>query len=268
MRIITAIDLLPNVQKCLPKVEEERLFHKQHGLKHPAAIFNTSYGKVIGAVKDFLDSYDDFVGAGFGEDNKGNQATPLLKNYRQFLYVTREYLDDCLHVVKAFIEPNASMREERNQYQWLKLNAQEIISDFFENIADYKRYIDTSVNELKHNNGILGSIVFYSERSPDVCAGYFIANVTNECYEPVEKIHPLFHDSRTGFSFRRDLTYNLYNLYFIAEEVQKLLEEKLKFDFSKYESAIQEAPKETKDFFIRVMDELWIFPVFIFLTNI
>lgn len=230
VKIYTDIDLLPNIQKYLPLISSEKLFYKEHGLKHPSAIYNSSFGKTEGATKDFFDAYDLLIKAGF-EDRK-DEVTPVLKSYRHLLYTLREHLDDCLHVIKAFVKPPENEREQRNQYEWLKLNAKDTVEQFFLNIAEYKRYLDLSVNELKHNNGILGSVAFYSSFSPDDhCAGYFVANVVDDCYEPVAAIHPKFQNTHTGFSFRRDLTYNLYSIYALSEEIMLLLETKMGIDF-------------------------------------
>lgn len=253
MLIYTAKDLHPNIQKFLPNISEENLFYKQHGLKHPAAIFNTSVGKIESSLRDFFTAYDLFVDAGF-DNSKPNHTTGMLNRYRQFLYALREYLDDCFHVVKCFIKPPVRVRDERNQYLWLKFNAAAAVTDFFTDIEEYKKYLDNSVNELKHNNGILGSNSFYSDLYPEVCAGYFIANVVDGCYEPVEKIHEKFRGMDTGFSFRRDATYNVYNVYFVADAIQALLSTKLGINFSQISPRTQEVSENTRALFQRLMD--------------
>ena len=65
MKIITDIDLSPNIQKYLPLIEERSIFYKQYDLKHPSALYNTSVVKIEDAVKDFLKSYSIFVSNGF-----------------------------------------------------------------------------------------------------------------------------------------------------------------------------------------------------------
>lgn len=253
MRIFTEIDLQPNIQRYLPLIDSEKSYHKAHGLKHPSSTYNISFGKLESALSDFFVSYEVLLKEGF-ENRSGNAMTEVLKDYRTLLYTLREYLDDCFHVVKSFVSPPAQEKQDRNQYNWLNKNAPNVVEDFFQNISDYKKYLDLSVNELKHNNGILGSNSFYSKLSPEYCVGYFIANVVDECYEPVEKIHPRFHGMYTGFSFRRDLTYNIYNVYAVAEEISKLLQEKLAIDIASLKPQTTEAPEKRRKIFRKLMD--------------
>lgn len=253
MKIVTDIDFLPNIQKFFPKIDESKLFYKDYGHKHPSAIYNNSFGKIENAVKDFLDSYDLFIQEGF-EDRKKDYVPLMLKNYRYVLYTLREHLDDCLTIIKVFITPSEKVCKERNQYKWLEINAHDTVEDFFKSIADYKKYLDLSVNELKHNNAILGSIAFFNPNSSDCCVGYFIANVIDDCYEPVGKIHPKFQNVYTGFSFRRDLIYNLYCVYGIAENMTMFLEDKISIDFNNLIPNVEAAPENRIALFQRIMD--------------
>ena len=254
MRIHSDTDLLPNLQKYLPLIPEERLFHKAYGLKHPSAIYNTSFGKIEEAVRDFFHFYDSVVAQGF-ETREKDELPSMMKSYRHLLYALREHLDDSLHIAKAFIAPPANERPERNQYLWLQFNAGNLVEDFYSEIADYKKYLDLSVNELKHNNAVFGGITFFeTDSNATHCSGYFIANVNDDCYEPVEKIHARFHGTHTGFSFRRDLAYNIYNVYAVAEHLSMLLTEKLGLDLSTLSPKVVEAPQNRRDLFQKVMD--------------
>jgi hypothetical protein len=232
MTIYTDIDLSPNVQKFLPVLPEEFFFHKDYNLKHPSAIYNSSISKIEASLKDFLDIYNRFTDVDF-ESVEKKYNSELTKNYKFFLYSLREHLDDCFHIVKCFTTPPRKENPDRNQAAWLKKNHYEITKDFFENIKPYKDYIDQIVNELKHNNGSIQGTAFYNEETPsEHCLGFFIANVINDVYEPVEKIHPQIQGIYTAFSYRRDLTYNLYNVFLLSEEIINFLKKNTEINFN------------------------------------
>lgn len=254
MNIFTDIDLSPNIQKFLPLINGNNLFYRNYNLKHPSALYNTSVTKIENALKDFLEVYELFKDKNFEEVEK-NKTPLLLKCYKEFLYCVREYLDDCFHIIKSFIKPPLKIDKDRDQCRWLKNNATSIVDDFFKNISDYKKYLDNSVNELKHNNAILGSIAFYNKNnSKEHCLGYFIANVVNGVYEPVEKIHPKFGKTHTGFSYKRDLIYNIFNIYNISEEIILLLKNKIYLNIDLLKPKVKEAPKMKQELFKKIID--------------
>lgn len=111
------------------------------------------------------------------------------------------------------------------------------------------------MNELKHNNAILCSIVFYNpENCIDNCFGYFVANVKDGAYEPIEKIHKPYNNSATGFSYRRDIVYNLFNIYYISEEMVALLKNKLNVDFTLLAPKLIAAAENKKIIFKNIME--------------
>jgi len=254
MKIFTDIDLSPNIQKALPLIDENNLFYKDYGLKHPSALYNTSISKIENTLKSFFETYGLSKYKNFEEAEK--KDTPaLLKHYKEFLYCAREHLDDCFHIIKSFIKPPLKVDKDRNQCRWLKNNAGPIVADFFNNISDYKKYLDNLVNELKHNNAILASVAFYNKNNPEEhCLGYFIANVVRGVYEPVEKIHPKFGKTYTGFSYKRDLAYNIFNIYNISEEIISLLKNKIYLNIALLKPKVEEAPKIKQELFKQIID--------------
>lgn len=254
MEIITKNDLCPNLQRYLPKISDDKMFYKEHGIKHPSALYNVSLGKVESAIRDFLDVYVDYKDKDFESVDKENTGK-LLKTYRTVLYAVREHLDDCFSIIKIFIKPPQNEKANRNQYRWLELNASAEMQDFFASVRDYKNYIDNVVNELKHNNGILAGVSFYDANDGSQnCLGYFIANVVNGAYSPVEKIHPKFQNVYTGFSFRRDLHYNIFNIYKISEDILIFLKNNAGVDIESLDVDIQEAHDSKKKLFHDLME--------------
>jgi hypothetical protein len=227
MLINTKKDLEPNIKSYLEGIEDKFLFHTNYGLKHPLALYNVSFGKVENDLQDFFVAYNDIKVADFLPDKKGDEKIrEVLKRYRVLLYSLREHLDDCFHIVKSFIAPQPQFVDDRNQYNWLKRNIKTpCVTAFLSNIDSYKKFLDNIVNELKHNNAVINGIVFFDERSNDFSLGYYIANVSNERYEPVSKIHQKFHEQDTAFSLARDVRYNICNIFQLSEELIRVITE-------------------------------------------
>jgi hypothetical protein len=216
MYIKTTGDLNTNLHHYLPRIPDNLLFYKEYGIKHPIALYNISIGKLDSAILSFLEVYENFNESPFEEVDK-KHAGALLKTYKDVLYALREYLDDSFMVAKTVVRPDTKHTDVRNQFLWLKNNIPSESDTLIRCLAEYKQYIDKSVNELKHNNAFLGGFSFYSLQTGKHCLGYYIANVRDDACGPVEDIHPLFMGQHTGFSFRRDLHYNYYNVYYISE---------------------------------------------------
>src|SRR5690348_2121342 len=110
MKITTSIDLEPNAKSYLMSLEEGNLFYNNYGLKHPAAIYNTSFHKIESDLGDFVSMYESLSAHTFRPEEQNRNSEILrevLKRYRSFLYSLREHLDDCFHVVKTFVPPAA-----------------------------------------------------------------------------------------------------------------------------------------------------------------
>lgn len=253
MRILTDIDLSPNLQKYLPRIDESVVFYSKYGIKHPSPLYNVSLRKIDDSLEYFLEVISRYDNPDFEKVDKENTGE-LLRAYKDFLYACREHLDDCFSIIKIFIEPPQNEKKERGQYRWLQLNAETKTRDLFKNICEYKKYLDNSVNELKHDNGIMAGIAFYDSRDgSNNCLGYFIANVVDGVYAPVEKIHPKLQNMHTGFSFRRDLHYNLFNIYRLSEEIINFLREKIGVDINLIDVKTSCASEKKKKIFQKVM---------------
>lgn len=230
------------------------MFYAAHDMKHPSGLYNVSIGKVDSAVSDFIEVLLEYRDKDFDEVDKKNTGK-LLKTYRTALLTFREHLDDCFSIVKIFCEPPANEKKQRNQYRWLELNVKPEIDTFLDSVNEYKNYIDLSVNELKHNNGILAGIAFYDENDGSKnCLGYFIANVIDGAYSPVDSIHPKMQDVYTAFSFRRDLHYNLFNIYKISEDIIDFLRDVKGIDVGSKDVNITPAPDSKKKLYRDIMD--------------
>lgn len=227
MKLVTATDFEPTVKRCLQLIEDKCLFYNEHGLKHPAALYNTSLHKIESDLQEFFDLYRTLTINHFGVERQNENSHvlgQLLNRYRSFLYSLREHLDDSFHIVKTLIPPNEHFRETRNQYNWLNNNSTgDAVKLFLQTIRSYKEFLDNIVNELKHKNGILAWISFIDPRVQDFVLGYYVANINKNRFEPVEKIHSKFKEQYTAFSFGRDIRFNIFQMFKLSEELLALI---------------------------------------------
>lgn len=225
MRIFSDQQLTPRIGQILAQIEDRFLFHQAYELKHPLAAFNTSFNKIEESLQDFFKIYDGITFEQLRQTQGGDiPVREIIKSYRQYLYSLREYLDDCYHIAKSLIAPDTQHKDDRNQYNWLLKNAQiPAVQNFLNATNDYKRFLDEIVNALKHNNAILNGIIFFDESAKEFCLGYYVANVVNERYEPVQAIHSDYQGEHTAFSFGRDIRLNMYHAFAIAEELLNMI---------------------------------------------
>ena len=225
MKIFSDEQLNPNLEKVLANIEERFLFHQDYGLKHPLALFNTSFNKIEESLQDFFKIYSGITFEQLRQTQGGDiPVREIIKSYKSYLYSLREYLDDCYHIAKSFIASDTKHKDDRNQYNWLLKNAQvPAVQSFLSATDDYKRFIDQIVNALKHNNAVLNGIIFFDESAKEFYLGYYVANVVNERYEPVQAIHADYQGEHTAFSFGRDMRLNMYHAFAIAEELLNMI---------------------------------------------
>lgn len=225
MKILSDEQLNLKLEKILANVEERFLFHQDYGLKHPLALFNTSFNKIEECLHDFFKIYDGITFDQLRQSQGGDiPVREIIKSYKSYLYSLREYLDDCYHIAKVFIAPDTKHKDDRNQYNWLLKNARvPAVQGFLNATNDYKRFLDEIVNALKHNNAILNGIIFFDEAAKEFYLGYYVANVVNERYEPVQSIHADYQGEHTAFSFGRDVRFNTYHIFAIAEELMNMI---------------------------------------------
>jgi len=225
MKIFSDQQLKPKIEQVLTQIEDRFLFHQNYGLKHPLALFNTSFNKIEESLQDFFRIYEGITFEQLRQTQGGDiPVREIIKSYRSYLYSLREYLDDCYHIAKSFVAPDAKHKDDRNQYNWLLKNAEiPAVQNFLNATDNYKRFLDEIVNALKHNNAILNGIIFFDEAAKEFCLGYYVANVVNERYEPVQSIHADYQGEHTAFSFGRDVRFNMYHVFAVAEELLNMI---------------------------------------------
>ena len=158
-------------------------------------------------------------------------STNLLKAQKDLLSSIQSHIDDCFHILKAITPPpnldefNSNVRRsmERSPYQWLiHTNSKQNVLEFKNNIGEYKFFIDSIVNKLKHEHRRLRDIININTFEKRI--GYFVEGSGvdeqgNVFVGPDRDIHP----NDVPFSYSRDLAFHLYNIYEISYHLKNTL---------------------------------------------
>ena len=93
MKIFSDQQLKPKIEQVLTQIEDHFLFHQNYGLKHPLALFNTSFNKIEESLQDFFKIYDGITFEQLRQTQGGDiPVREIIKSYRTHLYSLREYL--------------------------------------------------------------------------------------------------------------------------------------------------------------------------------
>jgi hypothetical protein len=187
------------------------LYNAVYGLRHPLAIYNVAcstvidnFGKTVNTLLRVIYERPFLIVT----SQKGDRSlmNTLLAEQKDLLYGLMEYLDDCDNILACFFPS----KDVRNKDTHVKL--------YRKATKEYREHIGKVVNYLKHNQGRLLDITFYNDNL--VLPGYFVVGATEEnAIGPVQMIHP----DNTAFSFARDLRYNLFHFYAVAEHLSNAI---------------------------------------------
>lgn len=209
---MTAITLngsyLPEAKQTLLLSSDAPLYHTAYGLRHPLAIYNVSYSAVLNNFNKIITTLAQvakekpFLITAKKDGNK-EILYNLLVNQKDLLYSLMEHLDDCENILLCFF----SSKSIRNKNIHVK--------SYRKATEEYRDYIGKVVNYLKHEQGRLRPITFYSDEFS--LPGYYVEGpISENVLGPVEKIHP---GGSGAFSFARDLRYNFFHFYAISKHL-------------------------------------------------
>ena len=209
------------------------LFHGQHKLRHPLALYNSSLGAVSGAFGQVLkyhwlefEHFHRTVEA--TEDYFVQNAEHLLKAQRELLYALMEHIDDCYSVMKSFVDPSgvsAKAAKQKFNEQYLELAGFDGVAQFKSHIAAYRtEYLAPLVNGLKHRGCRLRLVHFYNTQ--ELRLGYYLEDAhADGIIGPAESLHD---GGDTAFSFYRDLLFHFYHVHLISSALTGVLKAFLK----------------------------------------
>ena len=178
-------NIKPEAYNLLNNLPVEGLYHKSYNYLHPLGIYNRSITSIFNGFKDVLyelNKVEEEIKS-FEVFNKkvAFNSTNLLKAQKDLLSSIQSHIDDCFHILKAITPPpnldefNSNVRRsmERSPYQWLiHTNSKQNVLEFKNNIGEYKFFIDSIVNKLKHEHRRLRDIININTFEKRI--GYFV----------------------------------------------------------------------------------------------
>lgn len=201
-------NLLPRAWNVLAAITDEHSHHLAHGKRHPKSAYLTSLRAIAEQWLKVLDVSDKL----YSEHNwEGTEKTypALLAEYRELLYRLNEHFDACFSVLRGLCAPSAVAATifDSKYLDKAKFPGWKNFRDFVKAYRD--SHIGLLVNTLKHSQGQLCSIYFYTDT--EFRPGYYLQDVLpNGTLGPSPKLHD---GANTAFSFARDLMVHLRWLY-------------------------------------------------------
>ncbi len=215
MKIKRSISVSGTIQpfavNFLDHIPSDFLFFKSHQLRHPDSIYRLSLEKLaeafISVTTEYLAKTKEY-----SSECDAFEVTELLRHQESFLRTAQEHIDDCWLILKSLIDPATARKQLIFADQYVTANKLPGAKGFQETIRDYKQTLIIA-NKLKHQQGRLRGVCMWL---PNPHLGYFLeAPDAYGSIGPSPEIHP----DKGAFSFARDLTWHLFNVYRTSEKL-------------------------------------------------
>ena len=185
----------------LSNVGDNVLYHEEHFLRHPYAIYNIAFLKVVNRANSAI----DFIA----------KSDPNSKNiYKSFLESVNEFVDDTYNILKCFYPLAITSSKAKFSNKWLESINKPGMDQYRKKIEQYiedTRYI---MNKLKHEHGRLSQIELLTTKGN--CFGFFLEKYENGTLTPDKKVHKPFGGKSTANSYLKDILRNLFVVYFVS----------------------------------------------------
>lgn len=213
--------IYPRIVHHFKAIPDDLLYHENHSLRHPGAIFNVGFDRVIGSFSGVLTQLKAI------KSDKENIEywNNLLQQQKRLFYDLGSFYDDCYLVLKSLCPP--SKKNPKFADKWLKANNYRCGERFYQATKMVQAFWMEIVNRLKHNNANLRGLYGYGNYF--IIPGFFVEGISNDgTVGPDEAIHKKYLNKATAFSFNRDLRINFFYLYFVAESLLEVIKGHIK----------------------------------------
>ncbi|QEE27483.1 hypothetical protein FTW19_05335 [Terriglobus albidus] len=209
--------LAPSALNILDHIPEEALFHTAHRLRHPASIYELSLKKLAEAFCQVGNEYLLETERCLHDPDASLKMSQLLKFQVNFLRALQEHVDELWLILKTLVDPVSAVKHGDYSESYVVDNKLPGAKSFREAIADYKRALRIA-NKLKHQQCHLRGVGVRLENS--IHLGYCLEEPHPDgAMGPSLDIHP----DQGAFSFARDLTWHLANVYLCSEKLVKAI---------------------------------------------
>lgn len=193
----------PAVLETLVALADQATHHSEYGLRPPVGIYNLSLHQLWKRFSPVLDALDKVVSQRSFLSGDGTWHEELLASHESLLYSLMEHIEDCQSILRCFFRKADKKARDKH------------VRKFTEKIEDYRDYVATIVNGIKHNQLRLHSIIHYSDQV--VVPGYFVLGPDKEgVLGPAPSVHS---PGDEAFSFNWDLRYHFAHTYVISHHL-------------------------------------------------
>lgn len=211
--------IAPKAWGTVASLPIEVYHHAEHGKRHPMSVYGGSLRAITDQWRRVFTELDH-LNAEHNWQSKETNYDELLKQYRELLYRLDEHHDACLSVLRGLCPP-AKAKPTIFDSAFLKAAKLPGAKYFLDSTTEYReKHLGLSVNIMKHSQGELSSIFFYSPM--EFRPGYFLRDIMPDgALGPSFKLHD---GGRTAFSFARDMMMHLWWLYRTGELLSRSID--------------------------------------------
>ncbi len=215
---ITNEGLYPEVLQLLKRLPAQNLFHTKYPFRHPAAIYLLSLIQLAGDFNRLLTAYTAIRD---GQGGREFLLEEIAQCQRILIYSVREHLDDCQMILLCLVDPTAVTGRDRSPEEILKASGFAEQKIFWAEVHNYVgSYLSPLVNNLKHSQGRLRTVVFECPER-DLRPGFYLEEIdAAETAQPSSNLH----NGNTAISFAKDIRSNLALIFRASQSLQAAIE--------------------------------------------
>lgn len=244
----------------LRSLPDDISFHESHGLIHPAEMYELLMVRVTDAFRRVLrdiysqNDYSDQMTrlssllqqtkAGLSRKLSPDESVSLNNNIVEYENRLKQifeledhenkkvldsqeellgsllgFAEDSFHILQCFYPADTVAKNVESVQEWLEYADKHLYREYVEKIDSYLGNLAPIVHAIRDNNAPLKQARLRSEHG--YIDGYYLEGVDNKgIMGPDRKIHKLFRNTDTAFSYNRELKYHLVNLIFITHHIK------------------------------------------------
>ncbi len=211
--------LRPDVEAILRGLPATALFHDAHDLKHPLTQYRLSLAAIEEAWLRVLDLHERARLAAAMELQETGE-TELSGAYRQLLERLNEHFD-AAHSILRSLRPPIPAKAFNFHTQFLDKTSLPGWRAFKDGVQ--KKYRDARlgrvVNLLKHDQAQLRSVRLLSDDT--IALGFYVEGARGAgTIGPHKKVHALWRDCETAYSYAFDMLTHFLGIFQVAEALQ------------------------------------------------
>jgi hypothetical protein len=206
----------------LEQIPDAALFSKSHKLRHPSSIYRLSLDKVADAFCRVAEEYLSKTQENREHSSALLKMDQLLRDQVSLLRAFQEHFDELWMILKTFVDPASAKKSTEFNDRYVIESKLPGAKSFQRAIADCKSNLRIA-NKLKHQQCYLRGVAVWSYSG--VHLGYCLEEPDDQGQlGPSPDIHP----DHGAFSFARDLTWRLAELYLCSDDLVETIKGVLK----------------------------------------